>query len=118
MPVTVRVTPSRDPAGSTIGTVEVFSHSSAKMAALRRARELKTAAFRDALTGVSNRALTEIALRARHDLPGGPLRVTVSIGAALGRREEQPLDSLHLADQLMYASKRGGRDRVTVDVAL
>lgn len=67
VPVTVRVVPIRDPDGAIIGAVEVFNDSSAKMTALQRVRELEDVAFHDPLTGVANRALTEITLRARHD---------------------------------------------------
>ncbi len=207
LPVTVRVAPIRDPEGSIIGAVEVFSDSSSKMEALQRASELEAIAFRDALTGVANRALTEITLRARHDelrrygwpygvlfvdvdhfklvndvhghevgdqvlrmvsgtlkgvvrasdlvgrwggeefvvvlvnidraklrataerllqlvrtsrldLSDGSLSVTVSVGGGVARREEEPLDAVRRADQLMYCSKREGRDRVTIEAAL
>lgn len=206
VPVTVRVAPIRDPDGVIIGAVEVFSDSSIKMAALQRASELEEVAFRDALTGAANRALTEITLRARHDelrrygwpygvlfvdidhfkqvndthghevgdqallmvsrtlngvvrasdlvgrwggeefivllvnvdraklsataerllqlvrssrldLSHGPISMTVSIGAVVARREEEPLDTVRRADQLMYCSKREGRDRVTIEAA-
>jgi diguanylate cyclase (GGDEF)-like protein/PAS domain S-box-containing protein len=67
VPVTVRVVPIRDPDGTIIGAVEVFSDSSVKMTALQRVRELEDVAFHDPLTGVANRTLTEITLHTRHD---------------------------------------------------
>jgi PleD family two-component response regulator len=60
--------------------------------------------------------LGQLVRSSRLDLSGGSLSVTVSIGAAVARREEQPLDTVRRADQLMFSSKRAGRDRVTVDV--
>ncbi|HNX51414.1 MAG TPA: diguanylate cyclase [Thermoanaerobaculaceae bacterium] len=204
VPVTVRVVPIRDPDGVIIGAVEVFSDSSTKMEALQRVQELEQTAFHDALTGVANRALTEITLRARHDelrrygwpygvlfadidhfkqvndtyghetgdrvlqmvsrtvqgvvrssdlvgrwggeelvvvvvnidaeklritgerllqlvrvsrldLESVSVAVTVSLGAALARPGETPADVVRRTDQLMYRSKRDGRDRLSSD---
>jgi len=47
--------------------------------------------------------------------PDGPLRVTVSIGAALARREESLESLVGRADHLMYESKRKGRNTLTAD---
>lgn len=47
------------------------------------------------------------------DTPSGPLRVTVSIGAALAKRDESLGSLVSRADRLMYESKRKGRNMVT-----
>lgn len=60
VPVSVRVAPIRDSAGRIVGAVEVFSDISAKKQLERRAGELESLAFRDALTGVSNRRHIEL----------------------------------------------------------
>jgi diguanylate cyclase (GGDEF)-like protein/PAS domain S-box-containing protein len=60
VPVSVRVAPMRDNAGSIIGAVEVFSDISAKKNIERRAGELENLAFRDALTKVPNRLYLEL----------------------------------------------------------
>lgn len=46
--------------------------------------------------------------------PGGPLRVTVSIGGTAARAGDMPDTLVARADALMYRSKREGRDRVCV----
>jgi len=43
------------------------------------------------------------------------VRVTVSIGATMAEPHETPDDLVDRADTFMYASKRGGRNRVTSD---
>jgi diguanylate cyclase (GGDEF)-like protein/PAS domain S-box-containing protein len=43
------------------------------------------------------------------------VRVTVSVGATMAKPHETPDDLVDRADTLMYASKRGGRNRVTTD---
>jgi diguanylate cyclase (GGDEF)-like protein len=43
------------------------------------------------------------------------VRVTVSVGATMALRSQTPDDLVDRADALMYASKRGGRNRVTTD---
>ena len=45
----------------------------------------------------------------------GLLRVTVSIGATLGRRRDGVKSVVRRADALMYRGKAGGRNRVVVD---
>jgi diguanylate cyclase (GGDEF)-like protein/PAS domain S-box-containing protein len=65
VPVLVRAAPIRDQIGTIIGALEVFSDNTPKMAALQRAHDLEKVAFLDPLTGLANRAFTEITLRAR-----------------------------------------------------
>ncbi len=65
VPVFIRVAPIRDPDGTVVGAVEVFSDNSSKMSALQRVQELEKTAYVDALTGLGNRLLTEITLRSR-----------------------------------------------------
>lgn len=60
VPVSVRVSPIVDSAGRTIGAVEVFSDVTAKKNTERRVGELESLAFRDSLTGVSNRRYVEM----------------------------------------------------------
>jgi diguanylate cyclase (GGDEF)-like protein/PAS domain S-box-containing protein len=60
VPVCVRVSPILDGANRVVGAVEVFSDISAKKQIERRAGELETLAFRDALTGVPNRRYIEM----------------------------------------------------------
>jgi len=43
------------------------------------------------------------------------VRVTVSVGATMALPAETPEEVVDRADRLMYASKRGGRNRVTTD---
>ena len=60
VPISVRVTPVRDDTGAVVGAVEVFRDISAHKALERRAQELETLAFQDALTGLSNRRHIEL----------------------------------------------------------
>jgi diguanylate cyclase (GGDEF)-like protein len=55
------------------------------------------------------------ALVERSHLPIGetPLRVTISIGATLLREDDSIESVIERADQLMYQSKSGGRNRVS-----
>lgn len=55
VPVSVRVAPIKDNAGSIIGAVEVFSDISSKKTIERRAKDLESDVYRDPLTGISNR---------------------------------------------------------------
>jgi len=202
VPVRVRVAPVQDAHKSIIGAVEVFTDNTAGMAALQRIKELQEMAYVDPLTGVANRAFTEITLRAkldemdrygwpfgvlfvdidhfkevndRHghdvgdlalrsvaktlagnarsfDLVGrwggeeflvalvnvdedritalgerfraligssrvaaanGNIRITVSIGATLATQGDRVDTIVRRADELMYESKKAGRNRVT-----
>jgi diguanylate cyclase (GGDEF)-like protein/PAS domain S-box-containing protein len=47
-------------------------------------------------------------------LPAGELRVTVSVGATLMRRDDSDQSVIKRADELMYKSKVDGRNRVTI----
>ncbi len=47
--------------------------------------------------------------------PSGELSVTISMGATFATSHDDVAGLLHRADQLLYRSKRGGRDRVTTD---
>ena len=44
---------------------------------------------------------------------GEPLRVSISVGATVVRKEDTILSIVDRADQLMYESKQKGKDRVT-----
>jgi diguanylate cyclase (GGDEF)-like protein/PAS domain S-box-containing protein len=202
VPVRVRVAPVEDAHGTIIGAVDVFTDNTSGMAALQRIKELQEMAYVDPLTGVANRAFTEINLRAKldemerygwpfgvlfvdidhfkdvndrfghdvgdqalrsvaktlagnarsFDLVGrwggeeflvasvnvdeekirllgerfraligssrvasnaGPINVTVSIGATLAREGDRVDTLVKRADELMYESKKAGRNRVT-----
>lgn len=205
VPVRVRVAPLFGPEGELVGAVEAFSDNSAQMSALQRIQELEQAVYIDVLTGLANRAYTEIELRSRLDemarygwpfgvlfidvdcfksindrlgheagdqalrvvartlasnarsfdlvgrwggdefvailvnidrdrlaalaersrlliegsrpvLPAGEaVPVTVSIGAVMARPDDSPESLISRADALMYASKSGGRNRVTFE---
>ena len=60
VPVSVRVLPIRNSAGSIVGAVEVFSDSTVKLKFDKRVTELEQLAFRDALTGLPNRRYIEL----------------------------------------------------------
>jgi diguanylate cyclase (GGDEF)-like protein/PAS domain S-box-containing protein len=203
VPVLIRTTPILDENLKIVGAVEVFSNNQSLFSIRRKVTELEKKAFYDALTGLSNRAFTEMKLRAalleyhQHKLPFGllfidvdhfkevndtfghdtgdkvlqtvarnlsthlwdtdtcgrwggdefvvivenvdarrlgiiseklramishsmikigehGLRVTVSIGAALVHEDDSPETLIQRADDLMYQSKKSGRDCVTL----
>jgi diguanylate cyclase (GGDEF)-like protein/PAS domain S-box-containing protein len=60
VPVSVRVAPIADSAGSIVGAVEIFSDVTAKKNTERRVGELESLAFCDSLTGVPNRRYVEM----------------------------------------------------------
>jgi diguanylate cyclase (GGDEF)-like protein/PAS domain S-box-containing protein len=60
VPISVRVLPTRNSDGVITGAVEVFSDSTAKTRAEKRASELETLAFRDSLTNLPNRRCMEL----------------------------------------------------------
>jgi diguanylate cyclase (GGDEF)-like protein/PAS domain S-box-containing protein len=49
------------------------------------------------------------------DSPQGTVRVTISLGGTLARAEDTIDTLMERADNLMYLSKSGGRDRLTMD---
>jgi diguanylate cyclase (GGDEF)-like protein/PAS domain S-box-containing protein len=63
VPVSVRVAPITNSLGSIIGAVEVFSDISAKKKIERRAQDLESEAYRDGLTGLSNRRYMTMAIQ-------------------------------------------------------
>ncbi len=73
------------------------------------------------LSNVTDFSLPLVADRARRlvehselPTPGGPIRVTVSIGATIVRKGETPAEVLRRADGLMYEAKSAGRNRIVV----
>lgn len=64
VPVLVRAAPLRNEQGEIIGAVESFSSNAAVVNTRREADALRDIAYRDALTGVGNRAFLEGRLRA------------------------------------------------------
>ena len=52
---------------------------------------------------------------ARYQHEGKAINVTVSVGGVLGQADDAPQDLVARADRLMYQSKEGGRNRVTVE---
>lgn len=67
----------------------------------------------DDLRRVCDKQRTLVAF-SRLDTGTGGVEVTLSIGATLLRRGDTPASVVARADELMYESKRAGRDRVTV----
>ncbi len=65
LPVSIRVSPIRDPQGKVIGAVELFCDNSAKASMLQRMEELETMALIDPLTKMANRRYIEMHLRNR-----------------------------------------------------
>ncbi len=65
VPVHVRCQPVRDPEGTVIGAVEIFSEDVVHREALARIGALEQLASIDALTGLPNRRTAELALRGR-----------------------------------------------------
>jgi diguanylate cyclase (GGDEF)-like protein len=70
----------------------------------------------DGALAFAERLRTEIAAQAHADIvPGETLHVTVSVGVALfGIHGTDAATLLRASDEAMYASKRAGRDRVTL----
>lgn len=67
----------------------------------------------ETLRGIAER-LRILAAHSRVHTGGGVLTVTVSIGGTVARAGDVPATLVKRADELMYASKTGGRNRVTV----
>jgi len=60
VPVSVRVVPMRNSAGTIVGAAEIFSDSAVKLKFESRISELERMAFRDTLTGLPNRRHIEL----------------------------------------------------------
>ncbi len=67
VPVHVKATPLRDAHGTIVGSVELFSDNSSKLAALDRIETLVQESLVDPLTQVGNRRYSEITLKSRFD---------------------------------------------------
>jgi diguanylate cyclase (GGDEF)-like protein len=74
------------------------------------------------LAGVDRDGLLNAAEKLRTLVESSPVLVskkaiplTISVGATMLRLEDDPASLLRRADQHMYASKNGGRNRVTID---
>lgn len=65
VPVLIRTAPIRNPAGTVVGAIEIFSDNSSKIAFLHRIEELQRMAILDHLTGLTNRRYIEMSLEAR-----------------------------------------------------
>lgn len=72
-------------------------------------------ADREALTSAANR-LRVLVQTSTLPLPGQPkpLRVTISVGGTLARTEDGLTELYQRADRALYASKEGGRNKVTI----
>lgn len=73
------------------------------------------------LPGSELEGARQVAERVRAAVAGAPfstekgdVSLTVSIGVTEGRRDDEPDDLLRRADEALYKSKKGGRNRVTV----
>lgn len=67
VPVSVRVTPLRDPGGGIVGAVEIFSDNSPQAPLLERLAQFERLSYVDPLTELANRRYAEIVLTARHE---------------------------------------------------
>ena len=67
VPISVRVAPLRDGAGTITGAVEIFTERTSRSVAAERAAEIEKLAYLDPLTGLANRRYAEIALSSRHE---------------------------------------------------
>ena len=67
----------------------------------------------EALTSIGEKVRTLVAF-SRLDLGNSPLSVTISVGGTLLRPDDTPETIVQRADALMYQSKQGGRNRVSV----
>jgi diguanylate cyclase (GGDEF)-like protein/PAS domain S-box-containing protein len=67
VPVLTRVAPIRDPEGTIVGAVEIFSDNTEMLVARQKADHLRKLALSDDLTGVGNRRYLEMALESRLD---------------------------------------------------
>ncbi|MGO9568737.1 MAG: GGDEF domain-containing protein [Desulfomonilaceae bacterium] len=65
--------------------------------------------------GIIGKKILSLIEQSSLDTPDGPLRVTVSIGAALARQDESLESLVDRADHLMYHSKSKGRNTVTAE---
>ncbi len=65
------------------------------------------------LAKVANK-LRMLVSRSQHFTPGRTINVTISIGATLARRDDTVETIVKRADQLLYQSKQGGRNRVSL----
>lgn len=52
--------------------------------------------------------------KSRVEYPGSPFSVTISIGATLASNDDTPETIFTRADELLYESKKSGRNRVTI----
>ncbi|MBI5842360.1 MAG: sensor domain-containing diguanylate cyclase [Chloroflexi bacterium] len=83
VPVLVRTTPMRGKHGGILGAVEVFSNSQSLFKIRRRVDELEKKSFLDPLTGIGNRAYTEMKVNSaiaefhQHEMPFGLLFIDI-----------------------------------------
>jgi diguanylate cyclase (GGDEF)-like protein len=67
----------------------------------------------DALSTIGNR-LRSLVEKSRFTAGSRVIRVTVSIGATLSKRDDSEEELIKRADQLMYKSKAAGRNRLSI----
>jgi len=75
------------------------------------------------IPNTNSKIVAEIAERARMfvektwlEHEGQELKVTISVGATMSRLDDDPQSILARADELMYSSKKGGRNRVSLGI--
>jgi diguanylate cyclase (GGDEF)-like protein len=66
------------------------------------------------LLGIAER-LRMLVQHSRVDTPHGPLGATVSLGGVIAAPQDEASSLLTRADSLMYLSKQGGRNRVSLE---
>ena len=65
--------------------------------------------------GIVGKKLRALIEKSSVETDSGGLSVTVSIGAALARQSDSMISLVERADQLMYQSKRRGRNTITIE---
>jgi diguanylate cyclase (GGDEF)-like protein len=68
----------------------------------------------DELRLVAEKFRTMVEASGLREAESQPLHVTVSIGGALARTNETAAELMKRADEMMYAAKRSGRNRVCI----
>ena len=69
----------------------------------------------DEIIRAANSAFSRVLVERSFTMVGAEwLRVTISLGATIARKDETLASLIHRADQLLYQSKQDGRNRLTL----